>query len=294
MLDDCNHSSILPSPPIKANILIDQTGHARIADFGLLTIISDPANVLRSSSYTQGGTAQWMSPELIDPQRFGLENSRPTKSSDCYALGMVIYETITGHLPFHKHTDLTVFVKVLKDMRPPREAGFADSLWGMLELCWAPQPSSRPNIEDVLRCLEKVSWCLGPPSSGIGGEVDGGEDWGSAGGSASAFSHFIPAMFRGPSVFGSLVSFLITSLHLQCTTDPCTPWVCQTLGHRSLLCPLVHFAGVKHGKSKTTLVEVVQQIRAVMRVLERCVMALRTVVEGEVRWFIGTANPWSI
>jgi len=150
-----------------------------------------------------------MSPELIDPQRLGLENSRPTKSSDCYALGMVIYETITGHLPFHKHADLTVFVNVLKDIRPAREAGFADSLWGMLELCWAPQPSSRPNVEDVLQCLEKVSRSLEPPP-GTDGEVDGGGDRDLAGcsASASAFSHFIPAAFRGLSVFRSPVAFL--------------------------------------------------------------------------------------
>jgi serine/threonine protein kinase len=100
--------------PVKANILIDQSGHARLADFGLLTIITDPTNPFASSSYTQGGTARWMSPELIDPQRFGLKGSRPTRSSDCYALGMVIYETISGNLPFHEHTDLTVFVKVLE------------------------------------------------------------------------------------------------------------------------------------------------------------------------------------
>ena len=36
-----------------------------------------------------------MSPELLDPERFGMpesENNRPTRQSDCYALGMVIYE----------------------------------------------------------------------------------------------------------------------------------------------------------------------------------------------------------
>jgi len=32
-----------------------------------------------------------MSPELLDPDRFGI-NCRPTKQSDCYALGMVVYE----------------------------------------------------------------------------------------------------------------------------------------------------------------------------------------------------------
>jgi len=36
-----------------------------------------------------------MSPELLDPERFGMpesEDNRPTRQSDCYALGMVIYE----------------------------------------------------------------------------------------------------------------------------------------------------------------------------------------------------------
>ena len=98
-----------------------------------------------------------MAPELIDPQQFGFKKSRPTKSSDCYALGMVIYETISGNLPFHEHTDLTVIMKVLAGERPPRGAGFAESLWKMLELCWKPQPNSRPSIEDVLRYLEMVS-----------------------------------------------------------------------------------------------------------------------------------------
>jgi len=139
---------------VKANILIDQAGNARLADFGLLTIISDPTNLLSSSSYTQGGTARWMGPELIDPERFGLKNNSPTKSSDCYALGMVMYETISGNPPFHQHGDLTVFTKVLADERP---AKFADSLWKMLRQCWRPQPNDRPSIEDVLLCLGRVS-----------------------------------------------------------------------------------------------------------------------------------------
>jgi len=46
-------------------------------------------------SYTAGGTVRWMSPELLYPEKFGIlgsENDRPTRESDCYALGMVIYE----------------------------------------------------------------------------------------------------------------------------------------------------------------------------------------------------------
>lgn len=43
-------------------------------------------------SFTSGGSTRWMSPELLNPEDFGDGDSRPTKQSDRYALGMVIYE----------------------------------------------------------------------------------------------------------------------------------------------------------------------------------------------------------
>ena len=173
------HFPILTSLPVKANILIDKAGHARLADFGLLTIISDPANCLSSNSCTQGGTVRWMSPELIDPCRFGLE-SQPTKSSDCYALGMVVYETISGNVPFHKHTDLTVLAKVIGGEHPPRGRWFTESLWNMLGMCWGFQPKDRPSIEDVLECLEMAPSSLEQPSPGLDDETEEYDGWGSA------------------------------------------------------------------------------------------------------------------
>ena len=104
-----------------------------------------------------------MSPELITPQEFGLKTSRPTKSSDCYSLGMVIYETISGHPPFHGDGNLTALVKVLKGERPPRGVGFTDCLWEMLEQCWVPRASERPCVEDVLQCLDACSNFSVPP-----------------------------------------------------------------------------------------------------------------------------------
>ena len=133
-----------------------------------------------------------MSPELIAPQRFGLESNRPTQSSDCYALGMVIYETISGHLPFHKHSDLTVFVKILEGEHPPREGGFMDSLWVMLELCWTPQPDVRPSIEEVLQCLERASRSWETPTLKVEGGVDASSDQDSESDYSGTFPHLIP------------------------------------------------------------------------------------------------------
>jgi len=145
---------------IKANILIDQNGHACLADFGLLNTISDPTNFTASSSFMAGGTIRWMSPELLDPDQFGLEGSRPTKESDCYALGMVIYEVLSGQAPFAPLRDFIVMQKVIKGECPRRPKGvegmwFTGSLWRTLNLCWATQPESRPSIEAVVVCLEQ-------------------------------------------------------------------------------------------------------------------------------------------
>ena len=86
------------------NILINKDRRACIADFGLTTItgIATRASMRASlisndtlMSFTDGGTRRWMSPELLDPDRFGVpesEDNRPTRQSDCYTLGMVIYE----------------------------------------------------------------------------------------------------------------------------------------------------------------------------------------------------------
>ena len=185
---------ILPSLIAKVNILVDQFGCARLADFGMLSIISDPRYLLSSSSHTQGGTARWMSPERFDPERFGLKDGRPTIPSDCYALGMVVYETISGNLPFHKHADPIVFMKVVGGERPPRGPGFTTDLWRMLECCWAAEPGVRPSIEIVLQCLEMASDSSEPPSprADDGTDADGG-GWGTAtsssgGGSFDSFA----------------------------------------------------------------------------------------------------------
>ena len=157
---------------IKANILIDSDGHARLADFGLLTIVSDSTNSTTASSSNSAGTTRWMSPELFDPEQFGLEDNRRTKESDCYALAMVILEVLTGQVPFPRYDGFIVVRKVVNGERPERPQGpgaawFTDDLWEMLERCWSPNPKLRPTVEAVLECLEwsSTAWHPLPPSA---------------------------------------------------------------------------------------------------------------------------------
>lgn len=144
---------------VKANVLIDETGHARLVDSGLLTFVSDPANLIASGSATDAGAARWVSPELLHPELFDLDDSRPTRESDRYSLGMVILEVLSGQVPFALHEDSIIAQKVIEGERPERPEGvwFTDDLWRTLEQCWSYQPRDRPTVEAVLERLDQVS-----------------------------------------------------------------------------------------------------------------------------------------
>ena len=182
----------------KANIVIDKDGSARLADFGLLTMVSDSTHSATSTSSEGAGTFRWMSPELLDPEEFGFENSRPTKESDCYALGMVILEILTGRVPFPCCNTTAVIRKVVNRERPDRPQGpeavwFTDALWGLLKRCWSPQPELRPTVAGVLEYLEQGSATWEPLSLSADNhsQVDSNDELTFTSHHSCAFFHFV-------------------------------------------------------------------------------------------------------
>jgi len=145
------------SQRLKLNIMVDEAGRAVLADFSLITLIPDQSTIL--STCIDGGSVRWMSPELLDPESYGLKKVRPTRESDCYALGMVVYEVLSGCSPYGTNNSFIILRKVLEGERPERPEGktgklFTDEIWDVAELCWKPEPSERAKARDVLECLE--------------------------------------------------------------------------------------------------------------------------------------------
>ena len=100
-----------------------------------------------------------MSPELLYPEQYDLKDSQPTKESDYYALGMVIFEVLSGKPPFAGFKGFIVTRKVIDGERPqrPENPSFTDDLWKTLKKCWSSQPEDRPTAKAVLDCLGHVS-----------------------------------------------------------------------------------------------------------------------------------------
>jgi len=90
------HRDVKPS-----NVLIDKSGRARIMDFGI-AILAGAGNERLTATGTAVGSPWYMSPEQIrHPQDVD-------RRSDIYSLGIVLYEMLTGEVPFDGETDFSI------------------------------------------------------------------------------------------------------------------------------------------------------------------------------------------
>lgn len=108
-LDYAHKNGVLHRDLKPSNILLDSSGDAYITDFGIARLLGEGSSSLTTTGVV--GTPSYMSPEQA--QGHALDGR-----SDVYALGVVLFEMLTGSRPFEGETPYSVAVKHVTENPP--------------------------------------------------------------------------------------------------------------------------------------------------------------------------------
>src|SRR5262249_8707299 len=147
------HSQGLVHRDLKpSNLLLDKKGPARIMDFG--SSIMAGAEKSLTAAGTTIGSPWYMSPEQI------LHPHRVDQRADVYALGIVLYEMLTGSVPFDGETDFVVKdLQLRAPVRDPRESSpeVSEAVAQIVLKAMAKDPADRfQNCAEFLAAIDTV------------------------------------------------------------------------------------------------------------------------------------------
>ncbi|HEY3960494.1 MAG TPA: Stk1 family PASTA domain-containing Ser/Thr kinase [Solirubrobacteraceae bacterium] len=129
------------------NVILDEEGRARVTDFGIARAGASDMTMTGSIM----GTAQYLSPEQA-------QGHPVSATSDLYSIGVILYELLTGVIPFEGETAVAIaFKQVSAEPRPPSELNPAlpPSLDAIVLRALAKDPAARyASAEEFIAALQ--------------------------------------------------------------------------------------------------------------------------------------------
>ncbi len=151
---DAAHALGIVHRDIKpANIMINPAGQVKLTDFGIAHMVGGT----RLTGSGVLGTPAYMAPEQL--QGFDL-----TPAVDCWALGVTLYNAVTGHNPFDRNTTVATFHAILMADLPPAPCG--PPLAGVITGLLVRDPAQRMTTERARASLTGAAPPLWPADPG--------------------------------------------------------------------------------------------------------------------------------
>ncbi len=142
------HTSGLVHRDIKpGNIMITDSGQTKVTDFGIARALSSERDATMTQAGMVIGTAAYLSPEQAQGEPVDAR-------SDVYALGVVLYEMLTGKTPFTGDTPLSIAYKHVREDAPAPSRANAEvpkDLDAITLKAMAKEPSARFNSADDMK-----------------------------------------------------------------------------------------------------------------------------------------------
>ena len=145
----CQTPPVLHRDLKSHNVLVMGDWTAKLSDFGL-------AKTRTESTLSMGGkglvaTVQWAAPESLEDE---FENS---PESDVFSFGMIMYEVVTGLVPWDGKSVPKIMFALVGGRRPDLPADSPSSLRDLIVRCWDQEPENRPSMNIVVQELTMLS-----------------------------------------------------------------------------------------------------------------------------------------
>lgn len=135
------HQDIKPD-----NIMISDNGTYMITDFGVSAHAKSTLRKSLSTKFASAGTTAYMAPE-----RFSKDNT-PIKANDIWSLGAMVYEMVSGDVPFSSGTEIEGGILQKNGAEiPDLPANFTPELNQMIQMCLNENPWDRPTAEEIVK-----------------------------------------------------------------------------------------------------------------------------------------------